>query len=479
MSGSTESPTQPESAMPAQDEKYVLSDPLSVEEIATVEVVPCTLGDTVEAIPSATTKAMRHQWWIQFTALCMASFLVGWIGGMFGPIVPRLQAFYINSHYNAPIGWVQSLTGPRAYEILTAPLRSPILLLHQPKFMGYISAACAYVYLMDRFGFGGMTVGASVLVAIGYAIETFAPPFPALLVSCFLMGFGAMFLDGGSRFIASLVGDTSVKMSIRYVAQGVGSTCAPLAVTQLVRLPRWPLVVLFPIGFCLITAVCQAFAFKFKSQEDCLKAIGQPPHKSMHAVRSIEKYKKVLRLPAVHAMALFQLTYSGFELAFIGWIVTFVLKERHGGPNSGYVSSGFFGGSTLGRLILIPLTKRVGMWRVMFVYLLLSLGLELVIWLVPSFTVTAVAISLLGIFLGPVTAIPMAHVGRVLPPELVGGAISWMALCASTGSLVFPFIVGAITSRTSINNLPPIIIAMLGAMLVIWAFVPKDRVRLI
>jgi hypothetical protein len=27
-----------------------------------------------------------------------------------------------------------------------------------------------------------------------------------------------------------------------------------------------------------------------------------------------------------------------------GWIVTYIIDERHGGPKSGYISSGFFGG---------------------------------------------------------------------------------------------------------------------------------------
>lgn len=27
-----------------------------------------------------------------------------------------------------------------------------------------------------------------------------------------------------------------------------------------------------------------------------------------------------------------------------GWIVTFIMDERHGNSNSGYISSGFFGG---------------------------------------------------------------------------------------------------------------------------------------
>lgn len=92
---------------------------------------------------------------------------------------------------------------------------------------------------------------------------------------------------------------------------------------------------------------------------DCLKAIGQPPPSSEHAAKGIEKYKQVLRTPAVYTMGLFMFVSAGFEMAFTSWLVTFVMNERHGGPNSGYVSSGFWGGHTIGRLVLIPLTKKV------------------------------------------------------------------------------------------------------------------------
>lgn len=29
---------------------------------------------------------------------------------------------------------------------------------------------------------------------------------------------------------------------------------------------------------------------------------------------------------------------------YLGWIVTYIIDERGGGPNSGYISTGFFGG---------------------------------------------------------------------------------------------------------------------------------------
>lgn len=42
-----------------------------------------------------------------------------------------------------------------------------------------------------------------------------------------------------------------------------------------------------------------------------------------------------------------------------GWIVTFVINERHGGSSSGYITSGFFGGLTVGRVVLLWVNKRV------------------------------------------------------------------------------------------------------------------------
>ena len=62
----------------------------------------------------------------------------------------------------------------------------------------------------------------------------------------------------------------------------------------------------------------------------------------------------------------------------LGWVVTFLMIVREGGPSSGYVSTGFFGGKhlmismfprvellffplglTLGRVILVEVTKKV------------------------------------------------------------------------------------------------------------------------
>ena len=71
--------------------------------------------------------------------------------------------------------------------------------------------------------------------------------------------------------------------------------------------------------------------------------------------------------------------------------------------------------------IVIPQSCQVGERRVLFIYALLAIGLELVVWLVPSLIGGAVSVSIIGVLLGPMYPITMNHAGRVLPAWLLTG----------------------------------------------------------
>ena len=47
------------------------------------------------------------------------------------------------------------------------------------------------------------------------------------------------------------------------------------------------------------------------------------------------------------------------EVTLGGWIVTYIIEVRGGGPSSGYISSGFFGGLTFGRVALLWVNSKV------------------------------------------------------------------------------------------------------------------------
>jgi fucose permease len=72
----------------------------------------------------------------------------------------------------------------------------------------------------------------------------------------------------------------------------------------------------------------------------------------------------LLRRPAARVVwlsALFLLGYVGIEVALGGWIVTFMIRVRHGAPfASGMTATGFWLGITVGRVILGFVTPRIG-----------------------------------------------------------------------------------------------------------------------
>lgn len=158
--------------------------------------------------------------------------------------------------------------------------------------------------------------------------------------------------------------------------------------------------------------------------------------------------------------------------------MTYIIRVRKGGPSSGYVSSGFFGGLTVGRVGLLWVNSKIGERRVMFLYILLAIALELVVWLVPSLIGDAVAVSIVGMLLGPIYPIVMNHSGRILPHWILTGAIGWIAGLGQTGSAAIPFITGALASSAGIWTLHPLMVSMMVSMAVLWALVPNSGRRI-
>ena len=85
-----------------------------------------------------------------------------------------------------------------------------------------------------------------------------------------------------------------------------------------------------------------------------------------------------------------------------------------------------------------------------------SVRLELVVWLVPSLIGNALAVSFIGMLLGPVYPIVMNHSARILPHWLLTGSIGWIAGFGQAGSAFLPFLTGAIASKEGIWALQPL-----------------------
>ncbi|KAI0654405.1 MFS general substrate transporter [Cubamyces menziesii] len=394
---------------------------------------------------------MRRKATMQFVTLCCSMFVAGWNDGTLGPLLPRIQEVYHVGYAVVSLIFVVSCTGA-------------------------VLGSCTFLYMFDRLGYGLRLPLASCLMIIAYALEAAAVPFPVFVVVYFFIGYGGSFLNSGSNvFLANVsVGKASRRFGMLHGVYGLGAMASPLVSTQFALLPHWSFVYLIHLGLLIITAIMQVITFKFQNQEQCAKEIGQPPPDN-GSDSLLLRYKRVFRLRVVHLMALFAFIYVGIEVSIGSWIVTYVIKLRNGGPDSGYIPSGLFGGLMIGRVALLPFSKLVGERRVIFLYILLVMALEFVVWFVHSQVGDALAVAFIGFFLGPLFPIMTNHAGGILPPDLISGGVGWIASWGAAGAAVWPFVVGAIASRTGIGSLTPFVVSLTGVLFVTWACVPRSR----
>lgn len=183
-----------------------------------------------------------------------------------------------------------------------------------------------------------------------------------------------------------------------------------------------------------------------------------------------------VRSKVTQLTALFLLLYVGIEVSVGGWIVSFMLRVRHGSAfASGLTSTGFWLGVTVGRIVLGFITPRLfkNEKRAVATYLVACIGLELLFWLIPHFLVSAVMISLLGFFIAPMFPAAMIVGTKLLPKNLHVAALGFAAALGATGACVFPFAIGAIAQAKGVQVLQPIILAMLVVDLGVWLLIPK------
>ncbi|TFL07868.1 MFS general substrate transporter [Pterulicium gracile] len=376
-----------------------------------------------------TAKEHKRRELVSFVSLCWCLFLAGWNDGTLGPMIPRIREVY-------NVGF------------------TVVSLIFVIACIGFCTGALFNAYFTGKIAFGKIIVIGCALQTIAYAIMAGAPPFPVFVIAFFINGFGLAVQDAQANgFVAALRDHT--KMGILHAVYGLGAFCVPLVATQFAQMDRWSFHFLTSLGLALSTVVVNTLVFKFNTEDECLIMIGREPGEKNDSNEK-SNVRQLMGIKAVHLLAAFICIYVGIEVTIGGWTVTYIIEERGGGPSSGYISSGFFGGLTLGRVALLWVNKKVGERRVVYLYTLLAIGFEIMVWFLPSLVGGAVAVSIVGFLLGPLYPIAMNHAARILPRWLLTASIGWIAGIGQAGSALLPFITGAFASRFGIVSLQPL-----------------------
>lgn len=108
-------------------------------------------------------------------------------------------------------------------------------------------------------------------------------------------------------------------------------------------------------------------------------------------------------------------------------------------------------------------------------YLIIAAAIQLIFWLVPNFYVSAVAVSFIGFFLGPLFPAAIVASTKRLPQHLHVAAIGFAVASGAGGACALPFAVGAIAQAKGVQVLMPIVLAMFVANLGVWMWLPNIK----
>lgn len=368
----------------------------------------------------------------------------------YGALIPYLESYYHLS-----------------YLVVSLVFLSP--------FVGYTLAAILNQRLHIKLGQRGVALIGPSCHIVSYIINCVHPPYPVLVISFIFAGLGNGIADAAWNAWIGNMANANELLGVLHGLYGVGAVISPLVATSMIAsagLP-WYYFYYVMVGCAFIELVTCSATF--------WKATGAEFREAL--ARSNEETKNgglkatLLKMPAARVTwlcALFLLGYVGSEVALGGWIVTFMIRIRQGAPfASGMTATGFWLGITVGRLILGFVTPRIGEKLAIAAYIVLSIACGLVLWLVPNFYASAVAVSLQGFFLGPLFPGAVVMVTKLLPRHLHVTSIGFVAAFGGSGAAILPFAVGALAQAKGVQVLQPFIIALSGAILFAWLGLPR------
>ncbi|UNI16615.1 hypothetical protein JDV02_003039 [Purpureocillium takamizusanense] len=254
----------------------------------------------------------------------------------YGPLIPYLEKYY-------------DLT----YIVVSLVFLSP--------FIGYVASALLNNTLHHKFGQRGVALICASSHLAAYAVIAAHPPYIVLVFAFILAGFGNGVADAAWNAWVGNLANSSELLGFLHALYGVGGVVSPLVATTLITKANLPWYTFYyiMIGLAGIELAVLASAFW-----DSNGATYRSVYQESEADSNSKLIEALFQKPASRVCwvaAVFLLCYVGAEVALGGWIVTFMLRVRHGEDfASGMSAVGFWLGITLGRAVLGFVTPRIG-----------------------------------------------------------------------------------------------------------------------
>lgn len=413
-----------------------------------------TGNQPVDAIVQTAVNPPINRWRLASAALMF--FLVGVNDSATGALIPYLEQQYNIGYAIVSLIFISNALG----FILAAPVVQPL-----ENFLGR-----SRTYLV-----------ATVMLTLGYIALTCDPPFPVVVSSYLFIGFGAaLFLAMTNAWVINLVNGTTL-LGFMHGAYGVGGVVSPIMATAMVsKGVRWSFYYLIPLFFAVLNTLFMSISFWNFEKDSAVQLLTNleqtasrrdtgvvAPKKGAILLRSLKNRTTLLG-------AIFIFGYQGAEVAISGWVISFLINYRKGDPaHVGNVTSGFWGGITLGRFILTYFCHKIGEKNAVYGLVVGAAVFQLLVWLIPNIIGNAVAEAMVGFLLGPIYPCATFIFSRLLPRNIQVTSLGFVGSVGSSGGALAPFFTGLLAQKLGTEVLHPICLGLFALMEVAWFALPR------
>ncbi|KAI9842598.1 MAG: hypothetical protein M1837_007036 [Sclerophora amabilis] len=414
-----------------------------------------TAHEAAELVQSFSSPPMNRY---RMVSTCLLNFANGLNDSAPGALIP-----YIEKNYN--IGY------------------AVVSLIFVTNALGFISAVLFTDALLSRLGRARTLMVSTMIMLVGYLCIVFAPPFPVVVFGFFFLGLGmAINLALGNVFASNLSNNTAM-LGAMHGSYGIGGTIAPLIATAMITHGApWSRFYFLNLAVTAFNFAFAGWAFWKYEQEAPVKllsalerAASQGATKEPSKIRLV---KRALKDKVTILGSLFIFSYQGAEVSISGWVISFLINYRNGNPaDVGYVTAGFWAGITIGRFLLSHPAHKIGERRFVFAVVAGAGVFQLLVWFVPNVIGDAVAVSIVGLLLGPVYPCATAIFSRLLPRNIQTSSLAFVSATGSSGGALAPFTTGILAQAVGTFVLHPVCIGLFGVMEVCWFLLPRVRKR--
>ncbi|CCT63975.1 related to tetracycline resistance proteins [Fusarium fujikuroi IMI 58289] len=388
---------------------------------------PDSNTETVEVAPTIWDPFMNR---FRLLSTCLSQINNALSDGATGALIPYMEKYY-------GIGY------------------ATVSLIFVGKAIGFIAAAVFIDILRAKLGRAKLLGLGQALVTLAYIPIISGAPFIVVVLSFFFIGFSiSINVAIGNLFCGGLQNGTFM-LGVQHGTYGIGATIGPLVATALVTAANtmWNR---YYIITCVLGALTVALGiWSFWRYEQELSPTARQRETAQVGDSLSNSIFLAMNLRIVFLGSLFIFAYQGAEVSISGWVISFLINDRDGDPSSvGYATAGFWAGITIG-----------------------AVAFQLLVWLIPNIVGNTIAVSVVGLLLGPIYPCASAVFLRGMTRREALTGIGMINACDSAGGAIAPFVTGLLAQAFGTFVLHPIVIFLFAVMLMCWYFIPAEEKR--